>query len=117
MRGHSDRVSCLHWSRHLLARYCVINNTFTSPSPSLSGSRSGEIHIHDVRQPEHLLCRLLHHKMEVCGLQWSPNGSMLASGANDNLVCLWNPLVDERPVHILREHTAAVKVKERGREG
>jgi len=30
------------------------------------------------------------HDGEVCGLKWSPSGAFLASGANDNLLCVWD---------------------------
>ena len=51
------------------------------------------------------------HTMEVCGVRWSPDGRMLASGGNDNIVCIWNPMAGmERPVQVLTGHQAAVKV-------
>ena len=28
--------------------------------------------------------------LKVCGLSWSTDGSTLASGGNDNLLCLWD---------------------------
>lgn len=67
--------------------------------------------VHDVRQGEHLLYKLLAHNMEVCGLRWSPDGSMLASGSNDNTICLWSPTVCDSPIHVLKGHTSAVKVR------
>ena len=30
------------------------------------------------------------HTQEVCGLSWSPDGSTLASGGNENLLCIWD---------------------------
>ena len=75
-----------------------------------SGSRSGEIHLHDVRQQTHLVDQLNFHTMEVCGLKWSPDGRYLASGGNDNEVCIWSPLVKSEPVQVLSGHQAAVKV-------
>lgn len=55
-----------------------------------SGSRDGNIHNHDLRIANHHIATLVHHEKAVCGLQWSPNGTHLASGGNDNLVCVWN---------------------------
>ena len=31
------------------------------------------------------------HQQEVCGLKWSSDERMLASGGNDNVLCIWNP--------------------------
>lgn len=52
---------------------------------------------------------------EVCGLKWSPDGRFLASGGNDNRLCIWAAEANERhsavqPLHVLTEHQAAVKV-------
>lgn len=70
MSSHRARVGSLAWNSYLLA----------------SGSRSGHVHIHDVRTKEHHVGTLLNHKQEVCGLKWSADGRFLASGANDNKV-------------------------------
>ena len=78
---------------------------------SYSGCRDGSIHHHDVRKAEHIIAQSQCHQLEVCGLQWSPDGSKLASGANDNLVCIWNASNPSEPAKVLRGHQAAVKVK------
>ena len=77
-----------------------------------SGSRSGAIHHHDVRVADHHLSTLTAHQQEVCGLAWSPDGRYLASGGNDNLVCVWekNLSPEVTPLHQLTQHMAAVKV-------
>jgi cell division cycle 20-like protein 1 (cofactor of APC complex) len=74
------------------------------------------------------------HKQEVCGLKWSqdggPHGANLASGGNDNKVCIWDLRgstraggarsgsgsgsgsageEDDTPLWRFQEHTAAVK--------
>lgn len=64
----------------------------------------------DVRKPEHVVARSCYHTMEVCGMQWSPDGSKLASGGNDNLVCVWDAANPAEPLHVLQGHKAAVKV-------
>ena len=48
--------------------------------------------------------------MEVCGLKWTTDGRFLASGSNDNSVCIWNLPAAHEPVHQLMEHKSAVKV-------
>ncbi|KAK2812719.1 hypothetical protein Q5P01_000964 [Channa striata] len=80
-----------------------------------SGSRSGQIHLHDVRKANHRIFTLTGHSQEVCGLTWSLDGRYFASGGSDNLVFVW-PSVSQgggrnnsQPVHTLREHQGAVK--------
>jgi len=104
MGGHSARVSALSWNRHVLS----------------SGSRDSTIVHHDVRVQQHHIATLAGHEQEVCGLSWSPDGSLLASGGNDNLLCLWdNASISGggssrasqtvAPRYKLAEHQAAVK--------
>ncbi|KAI9922610.1 hypothetical protein PsorP6_000407 [Peronosclerospora sorghi] len=99
MNGHASRVGALAWNSYVLS----------------SGSRDSTIIHHDVRARHHQLSTLTSHEQEVCGLQWSPDGSMLASGGNDNALCLWKASTIgssgsiETPAHRLEQHTAAVK--------
>lgn len=92
MAGHSDRVGSLAWNDFILS----------------SGSRSGAIFHHDVRVAQHKIATLVGHDLEVCGLAYSPDKSMLASGSNDNTVRIWQG-TETVPVHTLIEHTSAVK--------
>ena len=91
--AHSDRVGCLCWND------CVIS----------SGSRDGNIGNSDVRVKEHLQSLYKHHEGEICGIEWSNDGKILASGANDNVVCLWDGIQSQKPRGIFSEHMAAVK--------
>lgn len=95
MKSHTSRVGSLSWNQHILT----------------SGSRSGEIHHHDVRVAKHHVGTLKLHVQEVCGLKWNSDGRHIASGANDNLVAIWDSVMshDNKPLHVLRDHTAAVK--------
>lgn len=55
-----------------------------------SGTRnSGDILIYDVRQKDCII-KFQTHCQEICGLKWCPNGRYLASGSNDNTVCVWD---------------------------
>lgn len=47
--------------------------------------------------------------MQVCGLKWDPSGTQLASGGNDNALCIWEASQHERPLHSWDHHLAAVK--------
>jgi WD40 repeat protein len=74
MPGHLDRVCSLSWNNFLLS----------------SGSKDTKILNHDVRVRKHLTHLLNGHTQEVCALKWSPDGGLLASGGNDNLLCIWD---------------------------
>ena len=95
MDGHSDRVGALSWNRHIIS----------------SGGRDSIIMNHDVRIAKHNVGTLVGHSQEVCGLSWSPDGMVLASGANDNTLRLWDctTLSNSTPRYTLTDHQAAVK--------
>ena len=99
MDGHSDRISSMAWNRHILS----------------SGSRDTNIINHDVRVARHVVATLSNHKQEVCGLTWSNDGEILASGGNDNLLCLWDASRSSsmsnrfEPRFQMTDHQAAVK--------
>lgn len=88
--------------------------TIPPSSGFFSGSRSGAIHHHDVRVASHHVGSLIGHSQEVCGMQWSPDGKLLASGGNDNVLNIWTQrgASDDAatPLHTLTHHQAAVKV-------
>lgn len=98
MSGHQSRVSSLSWNQYILS----------------SGSRDGTIHHSDVRVAQHLVSRSAGHSQEVCGLSWSPDGRLLASGGNDNLLCVWSAAggecyADGQPARTITQHQAAVR--------
>lgn len=96
MDGHIDRVSSMAWNRHILT----------------SGSRDTNIVNHDVRIARHNVTTLTAHDQEVCGLAWSNDGEVLASGGNDNLLCLWDASTSStrpQPRFRMTDHQAAVK--------
>lgn len=97
-------------ARAFFAGICAKLILSLSLSLLLSGCRDGSIHHHDVRKPEHCVARGQGHCLEVCGLKWSADGRYLASGANDNLACVWNVGNIHEPSLTLRGHQAAVKV-------
>ncbi|CAM9444354.1 unnamed protein product, partial [Scytosiphon promiscuus] len=99
MDGHSGRVGALAWNEHVLT----------------SGSRDTTAVHHDLRTQRHAVGTLRGHTQEVCGLSWSPDGTTLASGSNDNTCCLWDASVGTgrfataSPRFTLTDHQAAVK--------
>jgi len=100
MPGHQAQVAAVHWNEHLIS----------------SGCSDGSIWHHDVRVARHKVMELLGHTGEVCGLKWRPDGELLASGGNDNVVNCWDGRVGSvgeghrgQPKWTKRNHTAAVK--------
>jgi len=78
--GHSARVGALSWNQHWLS----------------SGGRDSLIVQHDVRSRNHVVSTYVGHQQEVCGLKWNDEGSTLASGGNENLLCLWDASMSRR---------------------
>ncbi|KAL4071327.1 WD40-repeat-containing domain protein, partial [Scleroderma yunnanense] len=99
--AHTQRIGALSWNAHVLS----------------SGSRDRMVHHRDLREPGNRpFRRCTGHRQEVCGLRWSTGtgntgggssgdssagglgpgfgvhtaGAMLASGGNDNKVCIWD---------------------------
>jgi cell division cycle protein 20 (cofactor of APC complex) len=74
-----------------------------------SGSRDSTICNWDVRKRRDEACvaTLQVHEQEVCGLKWSYCGQQLASGGNDNNLCIHD--ASFRLQHKINAHQAAVK--------
>ena len=80
---------------------------------------------HDVRSAAHLVSKYRAHEQEVCGLKWNDEGTCLASGGNENYLCIWDSAMSEvqrnrrnngpfwssehEPRLLLKQHKAAVK--------
>ncbi|KAI0074874.1 WD40 repeat-like protein [Panus rudis PR-1116 ss-1] len=85
-QAHNNRIGALSWNAHILS----------------SGSRDRMIHHRDVRESSmRPFKRSMGHKQEVCGLRWNgdsnPQSALLASGGNDNKVCIWDLRGAKRP--------------------
>jgi len=88
------RVSSLAWNKSILS----------------CGNFDGSIVNHDLRVTNDRtdVSVFMGHSGEVCGLKWSPDGTQLASGGNDNLLNIWQFDV-EGPKFTFNQHKAAVK--------
>jgi cell division cycle protein 20 (cofactor of APC complex) len=107
--GHSGRVASLAWNQHWLT----------------SGGRDSLILQHDVRAAANLVSTYKAHEQEVCGLKWNEEGTTLASGGNENYLCIWDSAMSSSQRHrrtngtysstevaprlLMKQHKAAVK--------
>lgn len=100
-----------------------------SSSVLAAGGKSGTIYLHDTRTRAAATTTTAvigAHTQEVCGLRWSPDGLLLASGGNDNRLAVWDirrlgssrsssrsssssSNVSSRPLADFGAHKAAVK--------
>jgi cell division cycle 20-like protein 1 (cofactor of APC complex) len=92
MVGHTARVGTMAWNSQTLA----------------TGSRDRMIFLRDVRSDSSTVRKLPGHRQEVCGLKWSFDEQQLASGGNDNKLCIWDAGAASC-VARFGDHTAAVK--------
>jgi len=110
LSSHASRVGTMAWSSTLLA----------------TGSRDRMIKLQDARirggggeytagavnaAEPCVIHELASHKQEVCGIKWSHDEKMLASGGNDNKLYVWalNHASPTSPVCRFSDHNAAVK--------
>jgi cell division cycle 20-like protein 1, cofactor of APC complex len=114
--AHANRIGAISWNSHVLT----------------TGSRDRMIYHRDVREAEQKpFLKSSAHKQEVCGLRWNSESGVqsatLASGGNDNKVCIWDLRGSKRarranqggvavgddgndiPLWKFHEHNAAVK--------
>ncbi|OMJ94106.1 hypothetical protein SteCoe_2736 [Stentor coeruleus] len=90
-KNHTDRISSLSWNNYVLS----------------TGSRDSTIVQQDMRIQNYFV-KFIGHEQEVCGLRWNSEGTILASGGNDNKICLWE-LSSTNPIKTYSDHKAAVK--------
>ena len=75
LNSHNERVGAFTWNGYNL----------------YSGSKDSTILSHDVRIKNHVVMKLSGgHNKEICSIKFNSDFKYLASGGNDNLVCLWD---------------------------
>uniref|UniRef100_A0A4W6FSL2 Fizzy-related protein homolog n=1 Tax=Lates calcarifer TaxID=8187 RepID=A0A4W6FSL2_LATCA len=109
--GWSERVNVVCVTKYRLnCTLCLSTGALAWNADQLSsGSRDRMILQRDVRTPPlQSERRLQGHRQEVCGLKWSTDHQLLASGGNDNKLLVWNHS-SLSPVQTYMDHLAAVK--------
>ncbi|KNG44964.1 meiosis-specific apc c activator protein ama1 [Stemphylium lycopersici] len=91
-------VSCVSWRPSVVPRPSLRDRAMTVPTEELLvGDEVGHIYFYSVEWPSEtqsalfgwhgamtLLARLAIHSQQICGLTWSSDGELFASGGNDN---------------------------------
>lgn len=115
MADHCNRVGTMAWSSTLLAtgsrdRNIYLQDGRVRGTSSSSGGQSTVVGSSNPGDPC-IIHELTSHKQEVCGLKWSPDERMLASGGNDNKLYVWaaNHAEPSNPLCKFTDHSAAVK--------
>jgi meiosis-specific APC/C activator protein AMA1 len=98
-------IACLTWrtvSTLRPSRSSTKPGTLVKTEDLVVGDEIGNIYYYSVEWPDAwevdrngwsgamtLIARLSVHSQQICGLAWSLDGSLLATGGNDNLCCLF----------------------------
>ena len=78
-KGHTNRVNVSTW-----------NKGFDNPFIIATGSKDSRILLRDLRIREEYIADQKEHTHEICGMKFSLDGNLLASGGNDNLLLIWD---------------------------
>ncbi|KAI5192723.1 cell division cycle 20-like protein 1, cofactor of APC complex [Nematocida sp. AWRm77] len=89
---HKSRIGVIRWSGKQM----------------LTGSRDRSVKYLDLRTGDSTQSVTV-HTQEVCGISFSPCGEYLATGGNDNKVCILNGRAPSAVLHNITAHRAAVK--------
>ncbi|KAL8269590.1 hypothetical protein Esti_006469 [Eimeria stiedai] len=85
LTGHKTRCAVSAWSKQQMLLW--------------TGARDQTILTRDLRCQDPFVSTFAFHQSELCGLDLSPSENLLASGANDNLLCIWDlrGTINQRP--------------------
>ncbi|TVY15445.1 putative WD repeat-containing protein [Lachnellula arida] len=123
-------VACITWRPVTTMRpsKCPITpGVLVQTEDLLVGDESGAIQYYSVEWPDAwevtrngwsgsvtLLARIIIHTQQICGLSFNPDGSLLGTGGNDNLCCLFQTrsILDS-----VQEHNSTAEVSFIGADG
>ena len=92
IHDNASRVGALSWNGNVIT----------------TGGKDKIIRSYDVRCTKKPIMEYSGHTQEICNLKWSQDGNYLASGGNDNKVCIWTPKFSDARAR-MSEHTAAIR--------
>lgn len=72
--SHSDRIGCIDWKTNGV----------------ISGSKDKTAIFNDPRIAKTKSLVICAHSQEICGIRWNNEQSLIATGGNDNKVCIWD---------------------------
>ncbi|KAK0100681.1 hypothetical protein ONS95_007132 [Cadophora gregata] len=115
-------IACLTWRPQITTRpsRCPLTpNISVQAEDLLVGDEIGNVYYYSVEWPQSwevsrngwsgsmtLLARISVHSQQICGLSFSCDGSLLATGGNDNLCCLFRT---SEILHRTREEAQALE--------
>ncbi|KAL5388591.1 hypothetical protein PMIN06_004274 [Paraphaeosphaeria minitans] len=96
-------ISCIAFRPNTVKRSSLRDSNMTVPTEELLvGDEAGHIYFYSIEWPTEtesaifgwngamtLLARMTVHSQQICGLAWSPDGELFASGGNDNACYLF----------------------------
>ncbi|KAF1977894.1 WD40 repeat-like protein [Bimuria novae-zelandiae CBS 107.79] len=123
-------ISCIAFKPTIVKKPSLRDNAMTVPTEELLvGDEAGHIYFYSIEWPTEtesaifgwngamtLLARMEIHSQQICGLAWSPDGDLFASGGNDNACYLFETRKVLRSPNPDAESTDTVNVR-RGLDG
>lgn len=109
--GHNARVGALAWNSATIVSGSRDRTIRLRDTRCISSNASGNGESENAANPSAMATQRLirEHRQEVCGLRWSLDKQMLASGGNDNRLLIWSSGNLREPTLQYDQHLAAVK--------
>ncbi|CZT10126.1 related to meiosis-specific APC/C activator protein AMA1 [Rhynchosporium graminicola] len=127
---HPSPIACLTWRPQVTMRLsrCPLTPSISVQTEDLLvGDEIGNVYYYSVEWPQSwevtrngwsgsmtLLVKISVHSQQICGLSFSCDGSLLATGGNDNLCCLFRT---NDVLHKTREESQVLEETFTGGEG
>lgn len=119
-------ISCVSFRPGIVKRPSLRDKTCLVPTEELLvGDEAGHIYFYSVEWPSAdnsllfdwhgaltLLARMTMHTQQICGLSWSADGELFASGGNDNVCFLYETKKILQQHNASNDYTAALDVRQ-----